>query len=146
TTRPPCTRCSATSRSGTGRAPIRSSSRGNRSIHRVGAPAVRGWRGSTRTSAHQPAAASATKGRVPTMSKTIRVVSQRVTLHTPRAHTVYEVADTPRIRALLDAGILTDPDALPDAPPPPPPVEPSRADLIAEAQGLDIQVGSSWSK
>lgn len=80
------------------------------------------------------------------MSKTIRVVSQRVTLHTPRAHTVYEVADTPRIRALLDAGILTDPDALPDAPPPPPPVEPSRADLIAEAEGLDIQVGSSWSK
>src|SRR5690606_18271721 len=80
------------------------------------------------------------------MAGTIRVVSQRVTVHTPRAHTVYEVADTPRIRALLDAGILTDPDALPDAPPPPLQVEPTRDELIAEAKGLDIDVKRSWPK
>lgn len=83
------------------------------------------------------------------MSDTVRVMSQRVTPYTPRAHKVFEVVNTPRVQHLIAVGTLTLPDALPDVPlvePAAVVVEPTRAELVAEAHSLDIDVKASWPK
>lgn len=92
--------------------------------------------------------------------QTVRVRSTRATVYTRRPHTVYEVPATPRVLRLIETGVLVDADQPPPAPDPDPihpaPVDPvvglaippeaTRAELVEEAEGLEIQVPKSWTR
>jgi hypothetical protein len=92
--------------------------------------------------------------------QTVRVRSTRATVYTRHPHRVYEVPATARVLRLIETGILIDADQPPPAPAPDPipappldpvvglgiPPEATRAELVAEAEGLEIHVPKSWTR